>query len=33
MQFNRVEKTEALENGWAWLGLGAGIVVGFIICC
>ena len=33
MHFNKVEKTEALENGWAWTGLGVGILVGVIWCC
>lgn len=33
MQFNQVEKTEALENGWAWAGFVTGILVGFVWCC
>ncbi len=33
MRFYKVEKTEALENGWAWVGLGLGLIVGGIFCC
>lgn len=33
MRFYKVEKTEALENGWAWFGLGLGILVGGFFCC
>lgn len=33
MRFNKIEKTEALESGWAWGGLIAGLFVGWVFLC